>query len=101
MRKYRIVNKTRFTLFILSLIVLIYLVVLLTSTVVRAQEFKLAKKHLEYQIKKGDTIWNIALKYKPDKYDVRKMVYDIKEYNQLDNYYLYPGDTIKVPLHEK
>ncbi len=56
---------------------------------------------MEVKIVEGDTLWNIALNYLPEKTDVRKMVYDIKEFNEMEDFYIYPGDRIKIPVISK
>lgn len=39
----------------------------------------------------------IALNYMPEKYDVRKMIYEIKVLNKMETSNIYPGDIIRVP----
>ena len=53
---------------------------------------------IEILVEEGDTLWNIALKNMPEKYDVRKMVYEIMEFNQMKDAYIYPGDLVKIPI---
>lgn len=58
----------------------------------------------EEYILQGDTIWSIAEQesknnsYYEDK-DVRKVVYDIKTINQLNNNVLKEGEKIKIPCY--
>ena len=88
MKKYRIVNLRRFIVF-LSLMLII--------NNIRAEGTIMDQEEIEHYIVDGDTLWNLALEYMPDKYDVRQMVYEIKEINNLDNQHIYPGQIIKIP----
>ena len=50
------------------------------------------------QVCAGDTLWDIAGRYTTDKQDVREVVYQIREVNQLASTSLTEGQTIKVPV---
>lgn len=53
----------------------------------------------EVTVMEGDTLWHIAKNNLPHtNYDIRKLIYDIKEMNQMETASIYPGDIIKVPL---
>lgn len=71
-------------------------IMLLSS--VKAHSITLKEDYHEFLVIEGDTIWNIALRYKPNRYDVRDMVYRIKEFNNKDTSHIYPGETIKIPI---
>jgi len=100
MNKYKIVNKERFELFIITLLSIGFISILGVTNLVKAQSDIMNTQYDEIYIHQGDTLWDIALKFKPDKYDVREMAYEIKEFNQLDDYYIYPGELIKIPRLE-
>ena len=53
---------------------------------------KSSGKHLEYIVRKGDTLWDIAKKYKG------LSVYKIKIVNNLQSDNLKPGATILIPI---
>lgn len=97
-KRYKIVNKTRFYLFVTSsfAFILIFSFILLSRNRAYSSVYKVGYK--EVKVVEGDTLWNIALNYLPPKTDVRKMVYDIKEFNEMEDFYIYPGDRIKVPI---
>ena len=61
---------------------------------IQMQNFK------EYYVLKGDNLWNISLKHMPKDYDVRRMVYDIKMLNEMDQSFIVAGETIKIPIYE-
>ena len=48
----------------------------------------------EIYIEKGDTLWNIAQKYKPHFMDIREYVYEIQQLNNIDM--IYAGDIIQI-----
>jgi len=50
------------------------------------------------KITSGDTLWNIALEYKPDGTDVREFISRISEYNGIENANIICGQTIYIPL---
>lgn len=52
----------------------------------------------EVVVNKGDTLWNIALKNMPSGYDVRKMIHEIRELNNMESANIYPGEIIKIPI---
>ena len=49
----------------------------------------------------GDTIWNIAERYMPEKTDIRDFVYRLAAENNVDNYLIYEGQVLKVPSTKK
>lgn len=96
-KKVRIVSFKRF---FLSILVMVIIVVLITVIFLNNKAYSITyeKKYHRVKVTKGDTIWGIALKNKPEDYDTRKMVYDILEFNNLEEMNIYPGDIIKVPI---
>ena len=50
-------------------------------------------------VKKGDSLWKIAERYDNNKIDLRKYIYIIQQYNNLENTLLQPGQRIKVPIY--
>lgn len=53
----------------------------------------------QVEVSEGDTLWKIALDYLPEGTDVRKLIYDINELNNIEFSYIYPGDIIKIPKY--
>ncbi|MFW6282822.1 MAG: LysM peptidoglycan-binding domain-containing protein [Minisyncoccales bacterium] len=55
-----------------------------------------------YQIKRGDTLWNIVKKNNNyTEIDPRKVIYDIREENNIDKVgNLQPGQEIKLPDYQ-
>lgn len=57
-----------------------------------------------YTVAAGETLWEIAsthMKQQDKTRDVRELVFDIAEYNNLRNRQLQPGDVIVIPLEVK
>jgi LysM repeat protein len=52
------------------------------------------------EIESGDTLWSIAKEYKPDNKDVRQVVYDICEANDMSADDLTVGQKIIIPVYQ-
>lgn len=50
-----------------------------------------------YQVRAGDTLWDIAASHYGDSVDIRRAVYDIRRANGLSQALLHPGDTLTLP----
>lgn len=96
--KYRIVNRKRFNIFIISIVSIIIAIVSLFINNDDAHSSIHKYMYKEVIVNKGDTLWNIALKNMPKGYDVRKMVYEIRKFNNMDSADIYPGEIIKIPI---
>lgn len=60
------------------------------------------KQPVEYEtivIEQGDTLWDIAREYYPDK-EVRSAIYEIKKVNGIESSTIYEGQIIKVPKQD-
>ena len=62
-----------------------------------------AAEEPEYEIvvvNAGDTIWDIAEKYNSNDNDksIKKFVKEICDLNDIEDYIIYPGETIKVKM---
>lgn len=52
-------------------------------------------------VEKGDSLWKIADRYDNNKMDLRKYIYIIEKYNNLDgSRALQPGQRIILPVYE-
>lgn len=96
-RKYVVIDKFRFFVFLFSLIVLSMYIILIFSSNTKAYSSIYDEKYIEVEVKYGDTLWDIAKKHMPDDYDIRKMVYELREFNNMKDVNIYPGDVIKIP----
>lgn len=81
--------------------VLVSVVILLTMLFMSfyadsKKEVQLAK----VVVKNGDTLWTLARAHDRSDggIDIRKLIYEIKELNQLTSAHIYPGQVIYIPL---
>ncbi|NLM13339.1 MAG: LysM peptidoglycan-binding domain-containing protein [Epulopiscium sp.] len=58
------------------------------------------QKYEEVHIKKGDTLWDIAKKYKPSHQNLKQYVCTIKEFNHMKSDRLYAGEKIIIPVYK-
>ncbi|WP_425447512.1 LysM peptidoglycan-binding domain-containing protein [Dethiothermospora halolimnae] len=95
-KKYVIVNKTRFTIFI-TILFLILLFILTTALNLDAVYSRSYNKHHKVVVRRGDTLWNIARDNNHNNEDIRRVLHNIIEYNDIKETTVFPGDIIKVP----
>lgn len=96
-KKYRVESKTRFILFIISMILIIFGMV----NFVLRPEYVSGSTEPIYEtviVKTGDTLWDIASKYVDAKTDIRMFIYDISVVNEIQNGQLIPGQEILIPM---
>ena len=96
--RIRVKSKVRFTIF---LVVMILMMTSLISAITGASVASSSSTD-QFQcveIGSGDTIWAVAEKYGPEGTDVRKVVYDICEANDMDASELKAGQMILVPVY--
>lgn len=96
-KKFKIVNRGRFVSFLLVVASIIMLVVSLQLKTKKAYGTQYDGDCIEVKVAQGDTVWDIAIRTMPDKYDVRKMVYEIIELNHMEDVEIHPGNLIKIP----
>ena len=91
-KRYRLKSKFRFSIFLILVFTLLSGSFLLAS-------YASSNKSEEYRVitvRKGDTLWSIATEQYNNR-DVRKIVYDIKKFNNLSSAFIYEGQEIKLP----
>lgn len=59
------------------------------------QEPPKAVEHV-YTVEPGDTLWEIANKYRDEDEDIRAVVYAIKKNNNIDDAHLKPGQNLII-----
>lgn len=97
-KKYRITSKFRFTMF---LVVMILFAMTTVGTLLGFNTVNSASMNQYNQVlvEAGDTIWTIACEYAPDDMDVRKVVHDICDVNEIQADQLVAGQKIIVPVY--
>lgn len=95
-KKYRIKSKVRFTLFMTMVLLLVFS---FAGTIFGANNSESLMKttYSEIRIQTGDTLWDIAQELGPDNKDVREVVYEICQINDITADNIHPGQTILVP----
>jgi len=97
-KKYRIVNKFRFYLFITSILIVMFIV----FYSFKADAEGLSEKEIEaVYIEAGDTLWSISEKFAGSKTDIRQLVDEVIEYNNLKSSIIKPGQLIYVPVYNQ
>ncbi len=97
-KKLRIVNKFRFTTFVI--VTCLFIMVLINSLFKSNTAYSdIENRYIEFEVMTGDTMWEIAKNNNPNNYDIRKVVYEIMEVNRMDSANIKPGDIIKLPSY--
>lgn len=91
-----IVNKYRFITF-LSIVFILIILIFNSLTNLNTVYSKNYDEYYKIRVVPGDTIWSLANKYSKNK-DIRRLVYNIKILNNLDESTIYPGDIILIPI---
>lgn len=97
-KRYKIVNKTRFYTFLTITLILGGIITNTLLSTAKAYSNPVDQPYEEIIVAEGDTIWYIALEFMPNNYDIREMVYNIRQLNNMDTVSIHPGDKIKVPI---
>ena len=92
MKVYRLKNKKRFLTFI---IITFAVIMLFVGSVVSAGK-NVSREYKTVTVRQGDTLWDIAGKYR-GKTDIRQYIYQIKKVNNLDDAIIYVGQKINLP----
>lgn len=84
--------KRRRTVTILVLVIMSFMV----NFAFAKQDYK---ETVEVIVKSGDSLWGIASKNNPGEKDIRKLVYEIIEINDLDGGKIYAGQELLIPVN--
>ena len=95
-RRFKIVSKTRFCIFLASVWLLICPVI---SLAMDYQKNQVHKSYIKVYVEKGDTLWDIAKRTLPENTDIRNYIQDIKKANQMDSALIKEGDVLKIPIY--
>jgi hypothetical protein len=90
--KIHLKNRTRFVtvLVVMSLLTYLFFIPTITSGT-QEQQF------VQVYVEKGDTLWDIASRYDPQG-DIRKLIFEIRKFNNMESYNIMAGSYIKVPI---
>lgn len=79
------------------------LFMLICTVAVKAFESPDRANHIEKEmviIQAGDTLWQLATQYKPEKWDTRAFIQVIQEANNMKNSVIHAGEVIAIPILE-
>ena len=95
---YRITNPVRFFVFIfLSVMITVFAGYSLLNAA--QAEAAAEQTYAQVVIQENDTLWNIASSYNPERADIREIVHEIYDINNIDANNIHPGDVIFVPVY--
>ena len=57
------------------------------------------EEYIIHQVKKGESLWSIAVLYYEDNIDIRKAVYHIRKANSINSPIINPGEKLIIPVH--
>ena len=96
-KRYRVVNKFRFTFFVV-LIILAITTFANFALGLNSADSLTRLTYMDYEITDGDTLWTIAETYMTDASDIREAVYELCQLNEISAGELYVGMTIQIPV---
>lgn len=96
MKKYRIVNRTRFTAFAVLVIIVCAFAVSSLMGINNASGAS-TQEYVQIKVTSGDTLWNLAKEYGPKNTDTRMVVYEICQLNNITASELMAGQFITIP----
>lgn len=97
-KRYVIKSKLRFVIF-LTVTLLVLISTVTTVFGLNNANSTSFKQYDQVQIESGDTIWDIASDYTHKEQDLRKLVYEICQLNDISAEQLQTGEIILVPVH--
>ena len=91
--KRRTMKRRRFVT--VSILVVLMITTMLNLALAKSD----SKNNISVIVKSGDSVWSIASKNNPNEKDLRKLVYEIIEENNLKNSTIYAGQEIVIPIN--
>ena len=93
MSKSRKMKRRRFVT--VSVLVVLMITTMLNLALAKSD----AKDNISIIVKSGESVWSIASKNNPNEKDLRKLVYEIIEENNLKNSTIYAGQELIIPIN--
>ncbi len=97
-RKVRVANRKRFTIFLSTVFVITAIIfggILKLNLVYSSND----GNYTEMAILSGDTLWEIAKRNNPYNKDIRIIIYEIMEINNMKSANIKAGSVIKIPTY--
>lgn len=97
LNKYKVTDIKKFKRFMFLTILLISIIAFTSILTLNAYSKDIPQ--FDYvSVQQGDSLWSIAKDYAGSK-DIREVIYNISELNNIHNTTIQPGDIIKIPLN--
>ena len=97
LNKYKVSNVKKFKRFMFLVLFLISIIAFTSITTIKAYSKDIPQ--FDYvRVRQGDSLWSIASVYADSK-DIRQVIYEISELNNIHNNPIHSGDIIKIPLN--
>lgn len=100
-RRYAITNRRRF---VISIVVITFLLPFISTLILGKPSASALTVHEPYtyyevvKIQPGDTLWEIASRYKDERTDIRQYIKTIQDFNQMTSDFIQAGHHIIVPV---
>ena len=94
--KYYIKSKFRFTTFVVATI-LVFAIIMGAVFGTTVNGASVTKAYYVITVESGDTLWSIASEYSNNRNDVRKLIYEISNLNELESSDIYIGQQLLIP----
>jgi hypothetical protein len=92
--KKRKISKSAVSLIIFSIIVAVFCIRVITIE----KSLYYFRSTINHNVEKEENLWEIAESYKTPKQDTRKVIFLIKEKNDLKSNNLQVGDMLEIPV---
>ena len=104
MRKHRVIKRRTEWRVIVIPIVIVTALIWFSYSMINMPSAEERYEDMEYYsvvVRSGDTLWSIAEDNvdEDNPKDIRKVIYDIKKMNDLDNDFIQPGRLLKFPSY--
>ncbi len=98
MKKFRVVSRARFTIFLVIICLLVFGMFSMAAGSSTASSESKVQYHA-VEIHSGDSLWTIAEDYNKENLDIRQVVADICDVNDIRADEIQPGQMILVPAY--
>ena len=98
MKKYKIKNRMRFITFITIMMLVISFALSGAFSLIEAHSAE-ETEYIEITVESGDTLWQLAKTYCSVKGDIRELIYEICQLNDITASDLRAGQTLIIPVN--
>jgi len=91
------IKKTSFLKILVNLFIILAVVTFFVYTAGISSGSDNTNEHKMITIESGDTLWRLVKEIYGSETNIRKMIYEIREMNDLENAELQPGQELYIP----